>query len=180
MIDCSISIVNFNTREQILNCISSVIQYTKDISYELIVIDNASADGSVQAIRDKYPQVQVISNNDNRHFTKASNQGMRASNGRYTFTLNPDCYLEEDIFGPMVRYMDAHPDVGACGPTFLNPDGTIQSLGHRFPGILYPFFQLLLINTIFPNNPIRKNRDYTENKLQEIDAMGGGGIMVRK
>ncbi len=180
MIDCSISIVNFNTREQVCNCIASVIRHTKGISYELIVIDNDSRDGSVEEIRKRFPHVQVIANSENRHFTKASNQGMRASKGRYTFTLNPDCYIEEDIFTPMVAYMDSHADVGASGPTFLNPDGTLQSLGHRFPGILYPFFQILLINTVFPNNPVRRNRDYRENKLMEIDAMGGGGIMVRR
>ena len=180
MIDCSISIVNYNTRDLALACIASVIRHTQNVSYELILIDNASADGSVESVREKFPQVQIIANPENLHFTKASNQGMRASKGRYLFTMNPDSYIQEDIFGPMVRYMDENPKVGAAGPTYLNPDGTIQALGHRFPGILYALFELLLINAVFPRNPVKLARVYTENKLMEIDAMGGGGIMVRR
>src|SRR5438046_2538688 len=105
MIDCSISIVNYNTREQVCNCIASVLQRTQGISYEMIVVDNDSRDGSVEEIRKRFPRVQVIANSENRHFTKASNQGLRASKGRYTFTLNPDCTIEEDIFSPMVKFM---------------------------------------------------------------------------
>lgn len=180
MIDCSISIVNYNTRDMVLKCIESVFQHTKGISFDLTVVDNASTDGSVDAIRKQFPGVNIIANTQNLYFTKASNQGMRASKGRYALCLNPDCYIVDDVFTTLVKYMDANPKVGACGPTFLNPDGTLQSLGQRFPPFLFALFQLLFVNTAFPGNPVRRARNYYEDKFQEIDAMGGGGILVRK
>jgi len=180
MIDCSISIVNFNSKDLLEKCIRSIYGYVKAVSFEIIVIDNGSTDHSLWNIAFKFPQVKIIYNRENLLFTKASNQGLQASQGRYAITLNPDCYFEDDSISKMVRYMDRNKDVGACGPTFLNIDGSIQSVGHRFPGLLYPFFQLLFINTILPDNPVREARNYYENKLQEVDAMGGGGIMVRQ
>ncbi len=180
MIDCSISIVNYNTRDMVIKCIETVFAYTKGISFDVTVVDNASTDGSVEAIKKAFPQVQVIANTQNLYFTKACNQGMKASKGRYALCLNPDCYIVDDVFTTLVKYMDANPKVGACGPTFLNPDGSLQSLGQRFPRFFFGLFQLTFINTVFPNNPARRGRNYYEDKLQEIDAMGGGGILTRK
>lgn len=180
MVDCSISIVNFNTRDFLERCINSILEFVQEVSYEIIVVDNASTDKSVEAIKQKFPQVQIIENKENLFFTKACNQGLRASSGRYLFPLNPDCYFEDNAVAAMVKFMDQNPKVGACGPIILNPDGTIQSLGHHFPGLLYPFFELLFLNTVFPRNPVRQARNYRESKLQEIDAAGGGSIMVSR
>ncbi len=180
MPDCSISIVNYNTRDMVVQCIESVYAHTKGISFDVTLVDNASTDGSVEAVRKKFPQVQVIANPENLYFTKACNQGMKASKSRYALCLNPDCYIVDDVFTTLVKYMDSNPKIGACGPSFFNPDGTLQSLGQRFPRFLFGLFQLTFINTIFPNNPIRRGRNYYEDRFQEIDAMGGGGILVKK
>lgn len=135
--DVSIIIVSYNTADLTVACLESVFA-SQRVSYEVFVVDNASQDGSAGIVRDKFPQVRLVANEENRGFGAANNQALQECSGRYVIFLNPDTTVEPDSFFKMAAYMDAHPKVGLAGPRVLNPDGTRQdSMSARYPGHRY-------------------------------------------
>ncbi|MGH7255100.1 MAG: glycosyltransferase family 2 protein [Nitrospirales bacterium] len=114
-VDLSVVIVSYNTRAILLDCVSSIYHATRDVTFEIVVIDNGSHDGSAAAIREQCPAVIVIVNPDNRGFARAANQGLAASRGRYVLFLNSDTRVLNGSLNHMVAYLDQHPDVGALG-----------------------------------------------------------------
>ena len=121
-VDLSIIIVNWNTKELVRRCIQSVILHTRDLVYEIIVVDNHSDDGSVSLIHNSFPSVILIQNEDNLGFAKANNIGIRKSRGRYLLLLNSDTYIKHNIFSEIIHYMDVHPEAGILSPKIVTPD----------------------------------------------------------
>lgn len=119
-LDLSIVIVNFNTRDIILDCLRSIGAHTRDISCEILVVDNHSNDGSVQAIKENFPQVVLMENKENRGFSTANNQALRISKGRYTVLLNSDTLMVENCFSKIVHYLDAHPEFSILSPEIID------------------------------------------------------------
>jgi len=182
-VDLSITIVNYNTRDLLEQCLNSIITGTAGITYEIIVVDNASTDKSIEMMKTKYPQVKIITNNTNLFFTKAHNQALKISNGRYLMILNSDTFILDNAFQKLVDFMDKHSKAGACGPKIFNAGMTLQHSSDRMPTFLYGLFDVLFINTLFPNNPIRKHRihaDWDRNSLQQVDSVAGCCVLVRK
>jgi GT2 family glycosyltransferase len=132
MKDLSIIIVNTNNRKILEECLTSIEQSTHLTSYEVIVSDNASTDGSREMIRNKFPKVALIANPENLGFIKASNLGLKINQGRYAMLLNDDTIVKDGALDRMVAFMDKHPEAGACGAKLLNIDGTIQRQGGLF------------------------------------------------
>lgn len=136
MKDLSIIIVNTNNRKLLEECLASIYKNTHKISFEIIISDNASTDGSQEMVKNKFPQVFLIENQENLGFIKASNLGLRNYNARYALLLNDDTVVKDSALDKMVEFMDNHPEAGACGPKLLNIDGTLQRqgglLGKRF------------------------------------------------
>ena len=132
MIDLSIIIVNINNIGILKECLDSVYKTTKKYTFEITVVDNGSTDGSQLMIKELFPQVKLIENNENLGFAKANNQGLKIANSRYSLLLNNDTIIKEGAFDGMIEFMDNHPKVGACGPRLLNIDGTIQHQGSIF------------------------------------------------
>jgi GT2 family glycosyltransferase len=124
--DLSIIIVSHNTRELTLRCVRSLFAFARDLSLEVILVDNASADGTARAVREAFPDVLVIENAANVGFARACNQGLRRARGRYVMLLNSDTEFRADVLGPLLRRLDAHPEVGAAGPRLVYPDGRTQ------------------------------------------------------
>ena len=114
-LDISIIIVSFNTREILLRCLGSIQKQTGQISYEVIVVDNASEDGTVEAVTERFRNVEVIANEDNRGFSAANNQGIVLSKGRKIAFLNPDTLLTENSFQKIFTYMEEHPEFSILG-----------------------------------------------------------------
>ena len=127
--DLSIIIITLNNKKILEGCINSVKQFTSSISYELIVVDNNSNDGTQALIRSKYPGVTLIENNKNLGYSGANNMGLNIAKGRYSVLLNDDTYVKDDSFGKLVAFLDNEPDIGVCGPKLLNTDGSIQLQG---------------------------------------------------
>ncbi len=176
MIDLSITIVNYNTKDLLRQCIKSIYENTKSITFEIIVVDNASTDGSVDMLKKEFPDVKIIANKENLFFTRAHNQALRISNGRYLMILNSDTIILDSAFDKLVKFMDNNPQCGACGPKLLNPDTSLQRSSDRLPTFLYALFEVLLFNTIWKNNPVKKHRIYAEwdrNTTKEVDSVGG-------
>lgn len=182
--DVSIIIVNYNTRELTLNCIQSVMESRVSYGYEIILVDNASNDGMIKAVAEKFPQVVCIANTDNVGFAKANNQGMRAARGRYILLLNSDTVVQPDTLEVMLRFMDEHPEVGASGCKIVLPDGSLDKACKRgFPTPSASFYYAFGFSKLFPHVP-RFNQyqlGYLDpDQEYPIDSLVGAFMLVRR
>ena len=137
--DLSIIIVSYNTRALLQACLASVYadlgQGSASVAAEVIVVDNASSDGSVAMMREQFPQAMLIESGANLGYGGGANLGLKQANGRYLMLLNSDTLVQDSALRHLVAFMDTHPDAGACGPRLLNPDGSLQRSAFRFPTI---------------------------------------------
>ena len=176
--DISIIIVNWNTRDLLKSCLESVLETIHDISYEIIVVDNASQDGSVAMLQEKYPHVRLIQNTENRGFGAANNQAMRIMTGQYALLLNSDAVLTENAVRELFTFMEAHSDAAmACGQ-LLSADGSKQNSVANFPNLLTLLTNTSLLEYLFPNRYPSKR--YSYDKPIEVDSCIGACLLVRK
>lgn len=182
--DLSIIIVNYNVKEFLQNLLHSVEKASSNISKEIIVIDNASDDGSVDTIKEKFSSVKLIENKNNIGFGSANNQGLAIAKGKYILFINPDCIVSEDTFDKMILFFEEHPDGGLAGCKILNSDGSLQLACRRsFPGPWTSFTKVTGLSNLFPKSRIfaRYNLTYLdENKTYEVDAVSGSFMMIKK
>ena len=132
MIDLSVIIVNYNNRNFLDDCLNSVFHATHRASLEVILVDNYSADDSVELVRSNFPSVKIIENQANLGFGRANNQALKVSRGRYLLLLNTDTVVKEGALDQLVEFLDTQPRAGACGPKLLNVNGTPQHQGGLF------------------------------------------------
>jgi GT2 family glycosyltransferase len=183
MLDLSIAIVNTNTRDLLANCLRSLYENTQKISFEVFVVDNNSQDGSVEMVREKFPQVRLIANKSNRGFSGATNQALKEAEGKCSLLLNPDTLILEGAIEKMVQFMEKHPEAGALGCKLLNPDRTLQPSCKSFPNFLNLFFESLSLDKLFPKSRLfgRYYMSYWDhNDVREVDQPMGSCLMVRK
>lgn len=182
--DVSIIIVNFNTRQLTLDCLASVYVSQTSYQYEVIVIDNASHDGSVEAIREVYPDVELIANQNNTGFAVANNQGMEVAKGRYILLLNSDTVIQPNTLHTMIYFMDRHPEMGASGCKVILPDGSLDKACKRgFPTPSASFYYAFGISRLFPDRP--KFNQYQLGHLSPddeypVDCLVGAFMLVRR
>lgn len=183
-LDLSIIIVNYNVKEFLQNLLHSIEKASSNISKEIIVIDNASDDGSVEVIKEKFPTVNLIENKKNVGFGSANNQGLAVAKGDFILFINPDCIVSEDTIDKMLLFFKEHPECGLAGCKILNSDGTLQLACRRsFPGPWTSFTKVTGLSNLFPKSKIfaRYNLTYLdENKTYEVDAVSGSFMMMRK
>jgi GT2 family glycosyltransferase len=129
----SVVIICWNDLKVILECISSIRVETSAIDYEIIVTDNASSDGSIAAIRERFPNVRIVENLENGGFAKGNNAGIRVAKGEYILILNPDTIVRDRALEKLVAYAERYPEAGAFGCRVLNPDGSVQLSTHPLP-----------------------------------------------
>jgi GT2 family glycosyltransferase len=179
----SIVIVNWKTPELLARCLDSLNSDTGSDRFEIIVIDNASGDGSVEMLKSDYPGVQVIANDANLGFSKACNQAIPGARGGYVLLLNPDTEICENAVSALADFMDAHSDCGAAGPKVLNSDGSLQLACRRsFPTPEAAFYRITYLSHLFPNHPrfSKYNLSWADpDKELEVDALSGSAMMVR-
>jgi len=182
--DLSVIIVNYNVRDFLENALTSVAQALKGIDGEVIVVDNASDDGSIEMVRKKFPRVRAIANGTNLGFAAANNIGLAESTGRYMLLLNPDTIVQEDTFQTIIRFLDDHPDAGMAGCRILNPDGTLQPACRRsFPTPWVAFTKISGLSALYPESRIfgRYNLGYLDpGSTYEVDAISGSFMAVRR
>ncbi len=176
--DISVIIVNWNTRELLLNCIRSVYETIPEIAFEVWVVDNGSSDGSPEAVKSRFPEVRLIENRQNLGFAAANNQALRQMNGRYALLLNSDAELTEHAAQNLLAFMEAAPSAGmACGQ-LLNPDGSRQNSFANFPSLLALVSNESLLRLLWPSRFPSKYRDYTHPIA--IESGIGACLMIRK
>lgn len=181
--DISIVIVNWNTRQLLLDCIQSITETTTKCSFEIIVVDNASTDDSCEAVAKEFPTVRVIRNSCNLGFAAANNVGIRNASGRYVSLINSDVIVNNACLDCMCAYMDSNPDVGVLGPKILNADSTVQYSCREFPGLWNSFCRALALDTIFPGSRLFTGslmRFSKHDQVAPVDALSGCFWMIRR
>lgn len=182
--DLSIVIVNYNTRELLMQSLESVALACSSLTAEIFVVDNGSSDGSVDAVKSRYPKVHVLSNLENRGFACANNLAIRKSKGRYILLLNSDTLVHSDTFNVIVDFMDSHKTVGASGCKVIKPDGKLDLACKRsFPTPSNSLYHLLKLDRLFPESRRFGTYNLTyldEDEVQPVDCLVGAFMMVRK
>lgn len=180
----SIVIVNYNVRYFLEQCLRSVYKALEGIEAEVFVVDNNSADDSVEMLREQFPQVQLIANADNPGFSKANNQAIRKAQGKYILLLNPDTVVEEHTFRKSLEFMEAHPDAGGLGIKMIDGKGTYLPESKRgLPSPWVAFYKIFGLTSLFPKSK-RFARYYlghlSEDENQEVEILAGAYMLMPK
>lgn len=183
MTDISVIIVTWNSSDEIVNCVNSVITALRGLDAELIIIDNNSADDSFALVNKiEFPQLNAFQNSENLGYTKAINQGIKLSKGKYVLLLNPDTVLNNTSIKVVYDFMESNPAYGACAPLMKNPDGSVQYSVRNFPTYWRMFCEFSLLAYIFPKTKLfgswkAKYMDYSLE--QDVEQPMAAAFMVR-
>ncbi len=184
MIDLSIIIVSYNTKDFIRECLKSIKVTSKGFDYEIIVVDNVSSDGTSQMVKEEFPDVITIKSRENLGFSKANNLGVKKSKGRYVLFLNPDTVVYKNALFNMVKFMDEHKEAGAATCKLVMPGGRLDDAAHRgFPNPWNSFSYFSGLSKVFPKSKLfgGYNLGWLDiSKTHEIDACAGAFMMVRR
>jgi len=182
-IDVSIIIVNWNTHEITQGCLESVYEQTENIRFEVIVVDNASSDGSVEMVQTLFPQVALIKNKENRGFAAANNQGMTIAKGRYILLLNSDTLILDNAIEKSISFADAHPETAIVGCRVLNPDRTLQPTCGMFPSLLNQLLFCTYLYKLFPKSKFfgrAKMSWWDRDDVREVEVVSGCFMLIRR
>jgi len=165
-------------------CLQSIFKSNEFGTFEIIVVDNYSHDDSCQMLKNEYPKIHLIRNNENLGFSKAVNIGLEKSKGEYICLLNPDTLVSDDTFKKLLDYITKNENIGCIGPKILNPDGTLQLACKRsFPDPFSAFFKLIGLSRLFPKSRLFGKYNLTfldENKIHTVDAISGSFMLFPK
>jgi N-acetylglucosaminyl-diphospho-decaprenol L-rhamnosyltransferase len=182
MVDLSIVIVSWNVRDLLRRCLHSILDVSHSMHVEVVVVDNASTDGSSDMVQAEFPGVHIVANSENRGFPAANNQGLAVAQGRYVLLLNPDTEVVEDGLATLVAFADAHPDVGMVGPQLLYPDGSVQSSRRRFPTLATAVFESTWLEPYALRRLLKRYYvlDRPDDAVQDVDWVTGAAMMARR
>jgi GT2 family glycosyltransferase len=182
-VDVSVIIVNWNTKDLLRDCLKSVYQCAGAMDYKIIVVDNASTDGSVEMVKNDFKQVILIENSDNKGFAAANNQGMAVAKGRYMLLLNSDTVVLDNAISDMVRFADENPQAAVVGCRVLNPDRTLQRTCFMFPSVLNMLLSSTYLYKLFPKSRFFGREQMTwwdRNDIRQVDVVTGCFMLVRR
>ena len=182
--DLSVVIVNYNVEYFLEQCLNSVLKARQKNNIEIFVVDNNSSDGSVEMVKQKFPNVILIANKDNRGFSSANNQAIKIAKGRNILLLNPDTVVEESTFNKVVGFMNSHDDCGGLGVRMVDGKGDFLPESKRgLPTPLVAFYKIFGLSSIFPKS--KKFGAYhlgylDEFEINQIDVLSGAFLCVSK
>jgi N-acetylglucosaminyl-diphospho-decaprenol L-rhamnosyltransferase len=180
LMDLSIVIVSWNTRDLLTQCLESVYAMVSDLSLEVIVVDNGSTDGSQAMVRQRFPHIYLISNQENVGFARANNQAMRLSKGRYALLLNSDALLLGNAAQVMISLAEANPQAGIVGAQLLNPDGSFQASHTPFPNLWQEFLILSGAGRMLYGHWYPSRGPQEDQGPQMVDYVEGACMLVRR
>ncbi|PIY63269.1 hypothetical protein COY93_00510 [Candidatus Uhrbacteria bacterium CG_4_10_14_0_8_um_filter_58_22] len=181
--DLSVVILNWKVRELLRRCLTSVFEQTVGLSFEVIVVDNDSGDGSAEMVRREFPQVRMIENSGNLGFSAGNNPGIAVAGGEFVLLLNPDTELRSNALAGMVRVMRDRPDLGVLGPRLLNPDGSLQESVRAFPGTSDQAMIMLKLHRVFPKRASLRRYlcdDFDYSAAADVDQVMGAAFLTRR
>ncbi|HEX9987444.1 MAG TPA: glycosyltransferase [Chloroflexia bacterium] len=181
----SIVILGWNVADLLAGCLRSLPDASGEwwARCEVIVVDNASSDGSVEMVQRDFAGVKVAALPANLGFSRGNNLGIREARGKYIFLLNPDTVAHPGSIATLVDYMEAHPEVGIAGPRLLNPDGTLQPSRRRFPTPLTALVESTPLQRWFDNSRLLRDfymLDKPDGETQEVGWLSGAALMCRR
>ncbi len=180
----SVVIVNYNVRYFLEQCLHSVFKSGNKIEMEVFVVDNQSVDGSADMVKEKFPMVKLIVNQENAGFSKANNQAIKRARGRYILLLNPDTVVEDDTLSAVTDFMESHPDAGALGVKMLDGQGRFlpeSKRGLPTPGVA--FCKIFGLSALFPKSRLfsKYHLGYLDkDKCHVVDVLSGAFMLIRK
>lgn len=177
--DLSIIIVSWNVRDLLLQCLDSIFENQTASTFEVLVVDNASTDGSPIQIKKRFPQVHLIENDNNVGFARANNQAISVSKGKYLLLLNPDTRVYVGALDHLVQFLETHPTAGAAGSRLLNPDGSLQPSCFPFPTLGREFWRLFHLDKILPLALYRQNT-WDIDAPRQVDVVQGTSLILRR
>lgn len=178
--DLDVVVVNYNAGEYLVRCLGSVFASAGDVSVAVVVVDNASSDGSARAAAGRFPDLRVIQNRENRGLSAALNQGIRATAAPYVLLLNPDAEITGGSLERLLKVARDHPRAGAVGPLIRNPDGSVYPSGRRFPAVGQAVGHAL-IGPLWPGNPFSRAYrmdDWDRTAEREVDWVSLACMLV--
>ncbi len=174
----SVVIVSYNVKEYIISCIQSIYKHSKgDFSFEIIVVDNNSTDGSVSKLKNEFPDIILINNNYNAGYSTAANQGAKKSQGKYIFFLNPDTLFLENSLAKISKIAEGFNKLGVIGPKLINEEGLAQQSCWKSPTVLNTMLSLLHLD-FFNYRKNYKNKKF--NKISKVDSVSGGAFFLTR
>ena len=179
--DLSVIILTYNTRDLTRACVQSVLADAAASQYvvEIIVVDNASTDGTAALLREEFAGVRVIVNDTNLGFACGNNVGLEAARGRYLFLLNSDTKVRAGALAALIEFMDDHADAGACGPMLLNEDGSLQPSGRALPSVWSVFVGMTRLYRLWKRDfYAQRGRDY--GRVARVGEVSGAALLVRR
>lgn len=182
-IDVSLIILSWNTKDLLRACLDSLPRGLGRLRSEVIVIDNASHDGSADLVAREFPEVRLVRNAENRGYAPAVNQGLALGRGRHLCLLGSDTEAHERCFESLVAHLDAHPLVGAVAPRLENPDGSVQRACMRFPRLGTALWWDTPLQHFFPNaRELRRYqmKEWDHRGSRAVDQPPGTCLMVRR
>lgn len=180
----SIVIVNYNVKYFVEQCLASVQRAVAGIDAEVIVVDNASHDGSMKYLKPRFKDVKFIEGNKNLGFAKANNLAIRESKSEYVLLLNPDTIIAENTLSEFISFMDSHPDAGGCGTYMMRTNGTFAFESRRgLPTPFVAFCKMSGLSSLFPQSPLFGKyymRYLDERKINQIEIISGAFMFMRR
>jgi len=179
----SVVIVCTNERELLRTCLSSILNAPPQEPLELIVVDNASTDGSAEMVKEDFPSCRIITNEQRLGFARNNNIGMREAGGRYLFLINSDAWVRPGAIDTLVAFMDSHPGVGICGPRVLNPDGTLQLSCRKFPTVRSVLMRRIpVVRRLLPERILAEHmlEDWDHACDRPVDWLLSACLLVRR
>ncbi len=154
MVDMQVSvcIVNWNTREHLGACLASLQQHGLGSDMEVLVVDNASSDGSADMVREQYPWVRLYAEDENLGYAAGNNIALREATGQYLLLLNPDITITPGAISALLRFLESHPQAGAVAPKLVHPDGSLQLTCRSFPDPDVIIYEALGLSRLFPRS----------------------------
>jgi len=181
--DLSITICSWNTKDDLEACLRSLELVRDEGSFEVIVVDNNSADQSAEMVEASFPWVRLFKLERNLGFTGGQNYAMERRAGRHAFMLNSDTIVHPDAIRVLLEALERHPKVGMIGPRLLNPDGTLQFSCRRFPNPIAALFRNTPIGKLFPNNRFTRDylmQDWGHDAERSVDWVSGAALLARE
>lgn len=181
-IDVSIVIISWRMRDLLQSCLNTIYNFTSGITFEIIVIDNNSLDGTSEMIEKDFPEIIIIKNPENRGVAPARNQGIEAAKGKYILILDADVELIENSILKLFEYMETNPECGVVGSKLVGTDRQLQFSCKRFPNLLsFVFRRLEHISFVRNSKTLRYHtmQDWDHNNVREVDYLIGACQFIR-
>jgi GT2 family glycosyltransferase len=181
--DLSIIILNYKTRGLLKECLKGIKMVEPKLDYEIIVVDNASNDGTATMMRENFPEINFIASEENLGYAKGNNLGIKKARGRYVMIMNPDIIVFSGVLERLVQFLDERQDVGIVGPKLLNPDKSLQYSCYRFPDFWEPAYRRTPLGRFdFAKKKLDRYlmKDFDHNSVKEVDWLLGGCLLIRR